>query len=301
MRSSHARRLTALAFCAGLVAALSAAPAQAASSAGCDGGAFTVAAPGQTVTGSPTSTTDTTIPAAALTGGMIQIRGKFQEWDVDPATLSVRTFVFTGVPNKLDMTGGRRTVAFESKLADLRGATLTGDLSVSLDKDAIQLSRSGSAASMKIQGKDCANGGIFQMEPSRADGTATTFTHTLGAGAFYFDNPNFRARIGEVLNGTTVAARINFANDTSSRFVGRDSPQEATRLSQFGRVSTWSVKSGGRMGQVMGEDAVEVAPPATACTHQCQAQNRTRGAAAVLGFPFPVPTASRITPAFPPA
>ena len=55
------------------------------------------------------------------------------------------------------------------------------------------------------------------------------------------------------------------------------------------------------MGQVMGEDAVEVAPPATACTHQCQAQNRTRGAAAVLGFPFPVPESSRITPALPPA
>ena len=32
----------------------------------------------------------------------------------------------------------------------------------------------------------------------------------------------------------------------------------------------WSVASGGRMGQVMGEDAVEVSPAAT----DCQAQNQ---------------------------
>jgi hypothetical protein len=232
---------------------------------------------------------------------MIRVRGKFQEWDVDPNTLSVFNFVFTGVPNKLDMTGGKRLTAFTSKVADLKGATLTGDLSVSLDKDAIQLSRSGTGASMKIQGKDCASGGIFQMEPSRSDGQPTVFTHTLGPNVFYFDNPNFRAHIGEVLNGVTVTARVNFASDSASRFIGRDSTQEATRLSQFGRVTTWSVKSGGRMGQVMGEDAVEVAPPATACTHQCQAQNRTQGAAAVLGFPSPVPAASRITPELSPA
>jgi hypothetical protein len=47
------------------------------------------------------------------------------------------------------------------------------------------------------------------------------------------------------------------------------------------------------MGQVMGEDSVEVTPAATACTHQCGAQNQTQGAAVVLGFPFPVPASSR--------
>jgi len=30
------------------------------------------------------------------------------------------------------------------------------------------------------------------------------------------------------------------------------------------------------MGAVFGEDATEVAPPATACTQNCQAQNRVR-------------------------
>ena len=60
----------------------------------------------------------------------------------------------------------------------------------------------------------------------------------------------------------------------------------------------WDVASGGRLGMVTGEDATEVAPPATTCTHQCQAQNQVRGRLA-LGFPFPVPAASRLAPRFP--
>ena len=51
------------------------------------------------------------------------------------------------------------------------------------------------------------------------------------------------------------------------------------------------------MGFVTGEDAVEVANPPTDCVRQCQAQNRVRGRLAVLGFPFPVPAGSKLTPA----
>jgi hypothetical protein len=129
----------------------------------------------------------------------------------------------------------------------------------------------------------------------------------LAPGVFYFDNPRFRERAGQVLNGVTVNPRVNFGNDVSAKFVGRDSPQVAERIDQCvnvfgthcGGVSQWSVASGGRMGQVMGEDAVEVAPPATECTEDCQARNRVRGRFVVLGFPFPVPAASRLTPRFP--
>jgi hypothetical protein len=228
---------------------------------------------------------------------------------------------FTGASNPLDMTGGRRIVAFASKVPDHRGLVLTGDLSLRLDKDGIELSRSGAGLAMKIQAKDCANGGLFQMEPQRADGTATRVTHTLGADGFYFDNPNFRAREGDVVpykNTTVVVApRVNFATDLSPNFVGRDSPQVATRVLQgcvnriakrdgtfatvdhCGGVSVWDVASGGRMGAVFGEDATEVAPPATACTQNCTAQNRVRGQAVVLGFPFPVPHASRLQPRLP--
>jgi hypothetical protein len=177
---------------------------------------------------------------------------------------------------------------------------------------------------MKIQAKDCANGGVFQMEVERNDGAATRFTHILAEDVFYFDNPNFRAAEGDVVpfkdTTVTVAARINFANELSPKFVGRDSAQVAPRVlppatscanqirkrdgttvvvRHCGRISQWDVASGGRMGQVMGEDAIEVAPPPTDCTHQCQAQNRVRGRSVKLGFPFPVPATSRLSPPFP--
>src|SRR4051794_27460643 len=291
------RRTAALCLSVAAGAALSSAPAQAASSKGCDGGAFRVVAPGKTVAG---DVKGATIATSALTG-TVHVVGRYQGFDLDPATLSVYHFTFTRAANELSMTGGRDVEAFAAKVADLRGEVLTGPLTVTLDKESISLSRVGAGVSMSLAGKDCANGGIFQMEPERADGQPTLITHTLGEGTFYFDNPNFRARLGEVLNGTTVTARVNFANDAAPAFVGRDSTQLAARVSQFGKVSSWSVASGGRMGQVMGEDAVSVEPAATACSHQCHAGNQTQGAAAVLGFPSPVPAASRLAPDFPAA
>jgi len=151
----------------------------------------------------------------------------------------------------------------------------------------------------------------------RADDTRTVFTHKLAESAFYYDNRNFRNREGDSVpfkdTTLTVTPRINFGNDFSAKFVGRDSPQFADRITapsctnnivtrtgavarvlHCGGVSQWSVASGGRMGQVMGEDATEVAPPATACTHKCQAQNQTRGGSTVLGSPFPVAPADRL-------
>jgi hypothetical protein len=125
-----------------------------------------------------------------------------------------------------------------------------------------------------------------------------------------------RTRCDDLMRRRRAAARVNFANDFSNKFVGRDSPQGATRIAagcpnnipnpknpgsvnHCGGESQWSVASGGRMGQVMGEDAVEVAPAATNCTQNCQAQNRIRGRATVLGFPFPVADAVRLKPRFP--
>jgi hypothetical protein len=108
------------------------------------------------------------------------------------------------------------------------------------------------------------------------------------------------------------STRVNIGNDASPRFVARDSAQVAQRVPQpdcttaapvtpsvahCGAVSVWDVASGGRMGFVTGEDAVEVANPPTECTHKCRAQNRVRGRLAVLGFPFPVPAGSRLVPA----
>ena len=290
--------------------------ADAASSAGCEGGGFIVM--GRTMPQGTTSVPASSVPATFL------VKGKFVQFDVDAATLGIRNFTMTGAPNALDITGGVPTPVYASKLPDHQGLTLTSALSVELKDTDIELNREGRGVSMKIQAKDCANGGIFQMEVEREDGVPTLFTHTLADKVFYFDNRNFRNREGDSVpyKDTTVVVtpRVNFANNTSRKFVGRDSPQVAIRRAEpgcvnliatrfperptdtvrhCGGISRWDVASGGRMGQVMGEDAVEVAPPATVCTQNCQAQNRVRGQSTVLGFPFPVALADQLKPRFP--
>ena len=306
------------------IAALTALPATAgaASSAGCEGGGFVLRnlSDGTTVGSTPGGDIDTTVAASRL-GETFLADGKYVEFTVHSSSLGLTDWTLTGVANPLDITGGRRTVVFASKMPDHRGLFLTGALGVEAKEDTLELSRSGPGLDMKLQAKDCANGGVFQMEPERDDDATTVFTHVLGDGVFYFDNPNFRAREGDVVpykdTTATVSTRINFANDLSSRFVGRDSAQVAERIDNpacpndfisridgpetvfhCGGVSQWDVASGGRMGQVMGEDAIEVAPPATDCTQNCQAQNRVRGRSVKLGFPFPVPDASRLKPRF---
>jgi hypothetical protein len=298
----------------------------AASSAGCEGGGFSIVPPGGTTVSGDVATS---IPAASL-GASFIVKGRYVEFEVVSSTFGIRDYTFTGAPNPLDMTGGVRTRVFARKTPDHRGLVLTGAVSVESSGADLVISRSGPGLGMKIQAKDCANGGLFQMEPSRSDGTTTDITHVLATAVapeginltvFYFDNPNFRAREGDVVpyKDTTVVvpSRINFANDFSPKLVGRDSPQVATRIAQgcvnriqkrdgtfvtvdhCGGVSVWRVASGGRMGAVFGEDATEVAPPATNCTQNCQAQNRVRGRSVVLGFPFPVPDTSRLQPRFP--
>jgi hypothetical protein len=187
----------------------------------------------------------------------------------------------------------------------------------------------GAQESMTISAKDCAQGGLFQMEPERGDGTRTRIVHRLADEAFYFDNANFRARLGDFVGSACasvqtgppsqfcvqVRPRVNIGNNVSADFVVRDSAQVAERVLQpacgldftnnlgltetrdhCGGMSIWDVASGGRMGMVTGEDAVEVANSPTDCVQDCQAQNQVRGRLAVLGFPFPVAAGSKLTP-----
>jgi hypothetical protein len=113
---------------------------------------------------------------------------------------------------------------------------------------------------VKIQAKDYAQGGIFQQEVESTK--AVTVTHTLADNMFYFVNP--------------YTGKLNFGDGTDFR--GKDSAQVATRLSQTDKVSVWRIEPGGRMGQVLGEDAVELSAGPTNCVTDCQAQNRVRGA-----------------------
>jgi hypothetical protein len=294
-------------------------PAQAASSKGCVGGGFHVLGKAAGFKG-----------AVASPGTRFLVQGKYVRFEVDPANFAIYNYVFTGAANEMDLTGGRATPVFESKVPHHRGLTLTSAVSLEVKDTDVALSRTGTGGlSMTIQAKDCASGGLFQMEPERGDATATRIVHRLAAGAFYFDNADFRAQLGQFVGSACtsvqtgppsqfcvqVRPRVNIGNDVSAKFVVRDSAQVATRVRQpecgpdfanslglaetrdhCGGMSVWDVASGGRMGMVTGEDAVEVANSPTDCVSDCQAQNQVRGRLAVLGFPFPVTGGSRLSP-----
>jgi len=308
-----------------------ASPVQAAKSDGCQGGNYRLV---NTTTNAVIASgeVDRTIPAASFGAGRFAVKGLYNEFDVGLTDFAVFDYAFTGAPNPLDMTGGVRTPIWASKQPDHRGLVLTSAISVESEDGDLVITRSGTGGlTMKIQAKDCAAGGNFQMEVERGDGTRTRITHTLVQNngkltPFFFDNPNFRAHEGEFLGDdctsietgppsrfcVEVGTRINIANDFSKKLILRDSSQVAERIDQAdcntaapldpsvahcGSVSVWDVASGGRLGFVTGEDAIEVANPPTDCTHKCQAQNRVKGRLAKLGFPYPVPAGSRLTPA----
>lgn len=321
-RGIHAAAAT-LATC---LLALASTTASAASSKFCEGGGFSILRSDGTLV----TRGDRQVRIAASTlGSTFTVKGRYVQFRVDMATFGIRDYKFLASNAPGTQTAGGDAPVFDGKFPDHRGLVLASPVMVVLDEEELVLMRTGTGLSMKIQAKDCTQGGLFQMEPQRADGTETRITHVLAAPTFYFDNPRFRAREGDIVpyrpsdptrnQDVEVTPRINWANDFSRAFVGRDSPQVATRVlpvgcdnqiltrtgafvtvQHCGRVSVWDVASGGRMGMVTGEDATEVAPPATACTQDCQAQNRVRGGAVTLGHPFPVPYEVRLQPPFPP-
>ncbi|WP_308813939.1 hypothetical protein [Sphingomonas sp. GV3] len=294
--------------------------AHAATSEGCTGGGFVVSG---FTNGAQIGTNGLkTTAQPAVVGQTLVVTGRFNSFEVNAASFGIRNYAFTGAASAEDMTGGRRTVIWTEKTPDHRGLSLTGAVTIEIDGDSIVLTRTGPGLSMQIQAKDCAAGGIFQMEVERADNSATRVTHVLAPGVFYYDNPNFRAREGDAVpfkdTSIAVTPRINIGSDAAPRLIARDSAQVATRVNDptcsntiatrsggvgivrhCGMVSRWDVSSGGRMGFVTGEDATEVAPPPTICTHKCQAQNQVKGQSTVLGFPAMVPEPSRLKPMFP--
>lgn len=261
-------------------------------------------------------------------GNTVRAQGRHVQFDIDLQTMAVRNWTLTGAPNSGRLVD-HPTIIYAAKSPDHRGAVLIETLQLRNDAGDLVFIRGGNGVEVKIQAKDCSQGGVFQMEVDRDDGTPTRITHVLADGIFYFDNPNFRDREGDVVpfsnsagatQNITITPRINLANDASALLVARDSPQAATRVlppagvcvnqiprrdgtfatvRHCGAVSQWDVLPGGRMGQVMGEDSTEVAPPATFCVKDCQARNQVRGGAVVLGHPFPVADAFRLKPLFP--
>jgi hypothetical protein len=119
----------------------------------------------------------------------------------------------------------------------LHGKTLTSGVRLDLNNEGVVLKRSGGGQNMKIQAKDCQQGGLFHMEPE----PGTRERNTLGDSFVYTNQPP-----GE--------ERLCFTN---GRVPGYDSPQFATLISNDTKTATWRVQAGGRIGMVIGEDAVE--------------------------------------------
>ena len=130
----------------------------------CAGGDWSLVLPGRTVNPAPGADLRTTIPAAEL-GTSFLVKGRYIEFRVSSANFAVTNWTLTGAPNEGDLTGGKRVVVFASKTPNLRGATLTSGMSLRLRDGAIVIRRAGTGVAMKIQSEDCAQGGVFQMEP----------------------------------------------------------------------------------------------------------------------------------------
>ena len=203
--------------------------------------------------------------------GPIAVRGQHVGFTIDPATLGVYDYTLTGAtdPQRMVTTP---TVVFASKVPQLTAAQLRGVRLGELRlRDGVLVAEFTTAAGkLKVQAKDAPQGGIFQME--QEFGGPVEYVHTLGPTLFYFVNE--------------YTGKINFGDGvpgdaTHQMLLGKDSPQVATKLSQDGTTTRWSVASGGRMGGVLGEDAIELSAGATNCTSDCQARNRIQGSVPV--------------------
>jgi len=206
--------------------------------------------------------------------GLIKVRGINVGFDIDPTTLGTYNYTLTGAPDTQRMVTSP-TVIFTSKVPTLtaaqRSSVRINELEIKDDTFTIKFGVAG--GTFKVQAKDGAQGGIFQMEPEFAN--PVELVHTLAPGIFYFVN-NFTGKINFGNGLDAVSAAQDPANQ-HQMLLGKDSPQVATKTYQDGSVTKWLVTSGGRMGGVLGEDAIELSQGATNCTSQCQAQNRIRG------------------------
>lgn len=232
------------------------------------GGDYAVTVNGTTT--NPAQGKDYKVKDVAVSGS-IAVRGKHNGFDIRVADLGVYDYTLTGATDTQRMVT-KPTVVFASKVPSLTAGQLAGATLSSLDvkDDTLVAIFSTSLGKYKIQAKDGAQGGVFQMETEFAG--PVTFTHTLGAGLFYFTNPY----TGKINFGDGVAA-VTSGSGAHQMLLGKDSPQVATKTSQTATTTTWTVQPGGRLGGVLGEDAVELSQGATNCTSDCQAQNQIHG------------------------
>lgn len=167
---------------------------------------------------------DILVPANMVKNQKAHVKGKYADFFVDMNTFKVTNYVLNGTP------------VFTSKVPTQNGA-LNSSLFLKLNNEQLVLERSGSGEDqdLKIQAKDCDNGGTFQVETD----SAGQQTNTLASGINYC-----------LLD--SVSGRLFFTNGP---LLGYDSPQLATNTAWSSSTSDWSLQAGGRIGMVTGEDA----------------------------------------------
>jgi len=214
-----------------------------------DCSAFRISVNGRTFSGD----VRTTIPASHLGDGRMTVRGEYVQFGVDLNTFTVRNYTLRGMSDGNGLTD-ENVVLFAQK-RPLHGRTLTGSLSVRLDADGdltLRRGGSGNQQTMKIQAKNCSQGGIFQMETE----PGTRYAHTLGSDMQYCRPERVPAEVLLVRRDTRRNAAGDFLLIEDS-LIGRESRQAARLTSLTDAVSRWRVDAGGRMGMVLGEDAFQ--------------------------------------------
>src|SRR5215211_1296948 len=134
-----------------------------------------------------------TIPANQV-GATIRVRGTYIEFDVRSSDFAVFNYRHTGADSpRADKNlpiGPAGVTIFQSKIP-LHGKTLTSPVSLEISQESLVLERNGGGQDMKIQAKDCQQGGLFQMEPE----PGTRERNTLGDGFVYTNQPPGEQRL----------------------------------------------------------------------------------------------------------
>jgi tetratricopeptide (TPR) repeat protein len=122
-----------------------------------DCASFSVTIGSATFTPGPRGDSRTTLSAEQASGQIAQVRGTFVAFDVDLDTFTVTDYTRTGVPAPAQITDQPTTI-FTGKVPEAR---LTGSLNLRVRTSGqhLVMERSGPGIRMKIQAKDCDQGG----------------------------------------------------------------------------------------------------------------------------------------------
>jgi hypothetical protein len=164
------------------------------------------------------------VPASMVNNRIAHVKGQFADFFVNMNTFRVMNYSLNG------------TKVFNSKTPTVPGL-LSSPLLLKLNNEQLVLQRSGSRQdqNLKVQAKDCDNGGTFQLESGSAGQQMNKLASTINYCLL-----------------DSVSGRLFFTNGP---LLGYDSPQLAKDLTWSSSESSWAVNARGRIGMVTGEDA----------------------------------------------